>query len=287
LYPSPFAYEAPSRVSDVVELLAGDEDAKALAGGQSLLPMMKLRFARPSVLVDLGRIEALRMVSVSDGVLRIGSMVTESVLADGGGPLAALPILQDTARVIADPLVRNSATLGGNLAHGDAENDQPATMIAVDASFGVTGPDGDRQVAAEDFFHGLYDTELGPADVLTDIRIPLPAPGTGSAYLKLRRQVGDFAIVAAAVSLTVERGSIASARIALTGIGPVPVRAVQAEESLVGRSLADATYVTAATTCAETVDLRDEPPAGYLSSAVTAIVYRAVRTAAKRAELAA
>jgi carbon-monoxide dehydrogenase medium subunit len=287
LYPSPFAYEAPSRVSDAVELLAGDEDAKALAGGQSLIPMMKLRFARPSILVDLRRIEELHLVAVSDGELRIGAMVTESVLAGGAGPFAAVPILQDTARVIADPLVRNSATLGGNLAHGDAENDQPATMLAVGASFSVVGPAGERNVAAADFFHGLYDTDLGPADILTGIKIPLPRPGTGSAYVKLRRQVGDFAIVAAAVSITAARGSVDTARIALTGLGPVPVRATEAEEALVGKSLRDPTYLATAKTCADTVELRDDSPTGYLSSALTAIVYRALRKAGERAELAA
>jgi carbon-monoxide dehydrogenase medium subunit len=214
-------------------------------------------------------------------------MVTESVLARGEGHLARLPILQDTARVIADPLVRNAATVGGNIAHGDAENDQPATMIAVDASFRITGPKGDREVPAGSFFHGLYDTDLGPADVLTAIRIPLPAPGTGSAYAKLRRQVGDFAIVAAAVSLTVSRGSISAARIALTGLGPVPVRARHAEEALTGRRLADAAYNTAARTCAETVQTRDDSPSQYMSAALTATVYRAIRSAAQRAELAA
>lgn len=286
MYPSPFAYQAPSRVSEVVRLLSDDEDAKVLAGGQSLIPMMKLRFARPTMLVDLRRIEALHLVNVVNGELHIGAMVTESVLAGGVGPLAKAPILRDTAQVIADPLVRNSATVGGNIAHGDAENDQPATMIALGASFGISGPDGDRQVSAEDFFHGLYETDLHQADVLTTIRIPLPGEGVGSAYMKLRRQVGDFAVVAAAVSLSVSRGYVANARIALTGLGPVPMRATAAEDVLVGSSLTDRSFLTAATACTESVDLRDESSTNYLSSSLTATVCRALRQAASRAESA-
>lgn len=285
MYPSSFGYEAPTSVRDAVELLASDEDAKALAGGQSLIPMLKLRFARPSMLVDLRRIEALHQVAVIDDHAYIGAMVPESVLVQGTDSLRSLPIIRDTAMVIADPLVRNSATLGGNLAHGDAENDHPATMIAIGARFDVVGVHGPREIAAGEFFRGLYETALDHADVLTAVRVPLPGPGSGSAYVKLRRQVGDFAIVAAAVSISADpQGFVESARIVFTGLDVVPVRAQEAESALVGSPLTEEAGATAARLCAETLDLDgSERSADYLSTAVEATALRAVRSAARRA----
>jgi carbon-monoxide dehydrogenase medium subunit len=288
LYPSSFDYHAPTTVSEVVALLGSDEDAKVLAGGQSLIPMMKLRFARPSLLVDLQRIPSLQRVAEFNGHVHIGAMVREHALCDGAGPLRTLPIIRDTAMVIADPLVRNCATVGGNLAHGDAENDQPATMIALDAVFVVHGAEGQRLIAAEAFFHGLFETELGQTDVLTEIRIPQAPAGTGSAYVKLRRQVGDYAIVAAAVNLTVAGGIIVSSRLVLTGLASTPVRASDAEGVLNGRPCIDETLALTSSVCAESIDLRGETGSpAYLERAVQATVHRALRKAAQRAQVAA
>lgn len=284
MFPSAFRYVAPRNVDDAVALLQGDEDAKVLAGGQSLIPMMKLRFARPSVLVDIGRVPELAGVRRVDGEAWIGAMVRESELA-AGDVLPGLPILSDTARVIADPLVRSSASLGGNLAHGDPENDQPATMTALDATFVARGPAGERAVRAEDFFHGLYETALEPAEILTHIRVPLPAPGDGSAYVKLRRQVGDFAIVAAAAVIRVVNGEVTACRLAFTGLGATPVRAVQAEQRLIGAAADEAVFEESARQCAETLDIADgeQWPPGYLRRATHAVTRAALCLAAERA----
>lgn len=284
MFPSAFSYAVPQQVDDAVALLDGDEDAKVLAGGQSLIPMMKLRFARPSLLVDIARIPELSQVRRVDDAMVIGAMVRESDLVAGSGTLD-LPILSDTARVIADPLVRNSATIGGNLAHGDPENDQPATMAVLDASFLVRGPAGERAIRAEEFFRGLYDTALEPAEILTHVRIPLPSPGTGTAYAKLRRQVGDFAIVAAAAALRVVGTDVVSCRLAFTGLGPTPARALETERLLVGAPAEEATFAAAARHCAETVDVVDgtQDSASYMRRAVHAVTRTALLVAAERA----
>jgi carbon-monoxide dehydrogenase medium subunit len=284
VFPSAFKYAAPKCVDEAVALLADDEDAKVLAGGQSLIPMMKLRFARPSLLVDIARIPELSRVRRFDGEVCIGAMVRERDLV-AGTDLYDLPILADTARVIADPLVRNSASIGGNLAHGDPENDQPATMTALDAAFVVRGPSGERVVEAENFFRDLYETALEPADVLTDIRIPIPPPGTGGAYVKLRRQVGDFAIVAVAAVLRVVHTEVVDCRLMFTGLGPTPVRAEQTERLLVGARANETTFVESARHCADTLDIVDgaQGPAGYLRRAVYAVTRTALQVAAKRA----
>jgi carbon-monoxide dehydrogenase medium subunit len=285
VYPSAFDYEAPADVRSALVLLAQNEDAKVLAGGQSLIPMMKLRFARPSLLVDIGRIQELRDIELTDTELRLGAMVRECDLTGGSGPLAGFSALQDTARVIADPLVRNSASIGGNLAHGDPENDQPATMLALDATFVVDGLEGSRLVASDEFFRGLYETALEASELLTQIRIPRPEPGSGSAYVKLRRQVGDFAIFAAAAALTIEAGGITRCRIAMTGVGTTPVRAESTEQWLIGREASSSTFAAAARHCADTtlVPASAQGGPGYVARVIPDVVVQVLAKAAERA----
>ncbi|HET9599896.1 MAG TPA: xanthine dehydrogenase family protein subunit M, partial [Anaeromyxobacteraceae bacterium] len=221
MIPPAFDYHAPTSLSEAVALLTRYRDtAKVLSGGQSLLPMLKLRLAQSEHLVDIGRIPGLEYVEEKGGQLRIGGATREAVLERSEVVRTRYPILLDTARVIADPLVRNRATVGGNLAHGDPANDHPATMIALGAQVVVVGPKGERVVSIDDFFQGLYATALEPDEILTEIRIPAPPPRSGGAYAKLERKVGDFATAAAAAQLSLSpSGAVEKVRIALTNMG--------------------------------------------------------------------
>jgi len=238
MIPPAFDYHAPSSLSEAVALLTRYRDtAKVLSGGQSLLPMLKLRLAQSEHLVDIGRIPGLEYVEEKDGVLRVGGATRESFLERSEIVRSRYPILMDTARVIADPLVRNRATVGGNLAHGDPANDHPATMIALQAQVVAVGPGGERVISIDDFFQGLYATALQPDEILTEIRIPAPPPRSGGAYAKLERKVGDFATAAAAVQLTLSAsGAVERVRVALTNMGTTPIRAAAAEKALAGRA---------------------------------------------------
>ncbi len=255
MIPSAFEYHAPTSLPDAIALLGqfGDE-AKLLAGGHSLLPMMKLRFAVPAHLVDLGRIPDLRGIAQVDNEIHIGAMTTENELI--WSPLLAekVPLLVEGARWIADPQVRYRGTVGGDISHGDPGNDHPALMLALGASFALRGPSGERLVAAADFFHGLYDTELQAGEVLTRIQVPIPAAGTGWAYEKLKRKIGDFATAAAAVLLKMDGARVASASITLTNVAPTPLKAVAAEAALAGRVLDEAALAEAARLAMEICD---------------------------------
>ena len=236
MYPPRFNYLPVTSVDEAVgALVQYGYEAKVLAGGQSLIPMMKLRLASPAVLVDISRLDPLSAIDESDGVLRIGAMVKESDLERSRAVARWAKSLIDTSRVIADPLVRNLATVGGNVAHGDPANDHPATMIAVGASFTLVGPRGSRTVSADDFFIDFFTTALEPDEVLTEIRVPKQLAGTGSAYVKHERQVGDYAIAGAAARLDSNNGLIDDVRIALTNLGPTPVRPLEAESMLRGQ----------------------------------------------------
>ncbi len=236
MYPPTFKYLPVRSVEDAVGSLSRyGYEAKILAGGQSLIPMMKLRLASPSVLVDISRLPDLSAINDTGDDLRVGAMVSESDLEHSTAVARWAAGLVDTSRVIADPLVRNLATVGGNVAHGDPANDHPAAMVAVSASFVLVGTMGPRTVRAEDFFIDVFTTALEPDEMLTEIRIPKQRAGTGSAYVKYERQVGDYAVAGAAVCLRSKDGSsIEEARVALTNLGPIPVRAAEAESLLVG-----------------------------------------------------
>src|SRR5579875_157186 len=260
MIPRPFAYHAPDTLPAVIALLReyGDQ-AKLLAGGHSLLPMMKLRFAAPEHLIDLGRVKDHRGIALEGDVIHIGAMTTErEVLAS---PLLAehLPLLVETARQIADPQVRYKGTIGGDIAHGDPGNDHPAVMLALGAQFVVLGPNGERVVPASEFFLGTYATAIEPDELMTQIRIALPAAGSGTCYAKLKRKTGDYATAAAAVVLRMERGVVAHASIALTNVAPT---AMTLETDLVGHPLDDAAIAAAgkkaSEACEPAADLRGD-----------------------------
>ena len=244
MIPPPFDYHAPGSLDEALSLLGSLDNAKVMSGGQSLLPMLKLRLATPANIVDIGRIPGLDSISEEGGHLRIGALVTETALEEDATVAARYPILLDTAKVIADPLVRNRATICGNVAHGDPANDHPATMIALRAQMVATGPDGERTIDVDDFFHGLFMTALADGEILTEIRIPAPASGggahSGGAYLKLERKVGDYAVAGAAVQLALgDDGKVTQAGIGLTNLGMAPIRASAAEAALTGARLVE------------------------------------------------
>ena len=225
MIPGAFDYHSPQSLDEALSLLkqhAGD--AKILAGGQSLIPAMRFRLAVPSILIDINRLNDLRYVEERGDHLAIGAMTLEHSLEDASVIRSSYSLLHDTAGVIADPLVRNMATVGGNIAHADPANDHPATMLAYDATVVAKGPGGERTIAIDDFFTGLFENALSDDEILTEIRIPKPGAGSGGAYTKLERKVGDYAISAAAVQLRLGGGSIAEARIGLTNVSAVPMR---------------------------------------------------------------
>jgi carbon-monoxide dehydrogenase medium subunit len=237
MIPAPFDYHAPGSLAEAIGLLQqhGD-DAKVLSGGQSLLPLLKLRLASAAHLVDIGRIPGLEYIKEEGGYLKIGGRTRESALERSDVIKAKYPILHDTALVIADPLVRNRATVGGNLAHADPANDHPATMLALGAEVVAAGAGGERVIPITQFFTGIFSTALRPGEILVEIRIPAPPPRSGGAYVKLERKVGDFATAAAAAQVTIGAdGKVARAGIALTSAGPTPIKATAAEQFLLGK----------------------------------------------------
>lgn len=245
--PAAFDYHAPASVADAIKLLGElGPDAKLLAGGHSLLPMMKLRFAQPAHLIDLGKIAGLRGIAQAGDEVHIGAMTTEHDLLNSELLAAKLPLLVEGASLVADPQVRYKGTIGGDISHGDPGNDHPALMLALDASFVLTGPKGERTVKADGFFLGMYATQLEPDEILTQVRIPIPAAGSGGSYSKLKRKTGDFATAAAAVMLRMDAGKVAQVRIALTNVAPTALRAEAAEAALLGKALDDAGLKAAA-----------------------------------------
>ena len=247
MIPVAFEYHAPRSVPEALSLLSSlGDSAKLLAGGHSLLPMMKLRFAEPGHLIDLGKIPDLRGITQVGNEVHIGAMTTENDLVWSQLLADKLPLLVEGAGLISDPQVRYKGTLGGDISHGDPGNDHPALMLALDASFVLQGPRGERVVKADGFFLGLYSTLLEADEILTQIRVPIPAAGTGWAYEKLKRKIGDFATAAAAVLLTMHGPTVAGVRIALTNMGATPLKATAAEASLLGKQLDDASLNEAA-----------------------------------------
>jgi aerobic carbon-monoxide dehydrogenase medium subunit len=288
MIPPSFEYLRPKTVPEAVAMLQqhGDE-AKILSGGQSLIPMMKLRLARPGFLIDINRISGLSYVKEEGGYLKIGGLTREAELESSPLVRSKYPILLDTAHVIADPQVRNMATVGGNLAHGDPANDHPATMVALGAQVIATGPKGERVIPIEDFFVSLFATALQHEEILTEIRIPVPAARSGGAYFKLERKVGDFATAAVAAQLTLdEKGVCQSVGIGLTNVGPTPVKARKAEEFLRGKDSDESNIAQAAQLAADestpSPDLRG--PVEYKKGLVKELTKRALTRALERAD---
>ena len=285
MIPPQFGYFAPDTLDEAVSLL--DElgpEATVLAGGQSLIPLMKLQLAVPGYVVDINRIPGLADISEDNGFLRIGSLTREADLDSSEMVRAKYPILHDTTAVIADPLVRNMATVGGNLAHGDPANDHPATMLALGAQIVARGSAGERVIPVSGFFEGSLVTALDQGEILTEIRVPTPPPGSGGAYLKLERKVGDYATAGVAAAITVTGGVCQQAGIGLTNAGPTPVKAMTAESFLVGKRLDDETIREAARLASQeaqpTADLRG--PEEYKRDMVRVIAGRALRLALER-----
>jgi len=286
MIPGAFDYLAPKSVEETVALLAqhGD-DAKVLAGGQSLIPAMRFRLASPVLLIDINNLTELEYVREENGHLAIGALAREVMLEESAAVARTFPLLSDAAHVIADPLVRNRATVGGNIAHADPANDHPAVMLAYGAQVVARGPSGTRVIEIDDFFVGLFETSLRPGELLTEIRIPRPPANSGGAYLKNERKVGDYAVSAVAVQLTMNGATVSAARIALTNVNSVPMRAVNAEQALIGQTLSDevleAAGRAAAAECDPSADLRGSVE--YKRDLTRVLTKRAIRKAAERA----
>jgi carbon-monoxide dehydrogenase medium subunit len=287
MIPASFDYHAPKTLDEAIALLGrlGDT-AKILAGGHSLIPAMRFRLAAPDTLVDISRIRDLAYVEERGDHLAIGAMTREHALEASPVVAASYPLLLDTARVIADPLVRNKATVGGNLAHADPANDHPATMLAYGAQVVARGAGGTRTIAIDDLFVGLFETSLKPGEILTEIRIPKPGKSSGGAYLKIERKVGDYAVAAVAVQLELAGAAIKTVRIGLTNVSSVPMRAKHAEAALAGKQPTDdaleAAGKAAAAECDPSADLRGQ--IDYKRDLVRVLIKRAVRRAIERAQ---
>jgi aerobic carbon-monoxide dehydrogenase medium subunit len=284
--PGSFAYHRPTSVKEAVSLLAqwGD-DGRALAGGHSLIPMMKLRLATPAHLVDLAGISELKGVRADGNDVVIGAMVTQHELVASELLTAKVPLLRETSLQVADPQVRYVGTIGGNVANGDPGNDMPAVMMCLGASYHVTGQGGERRIAARDFYQGAYFTALETGNVLTAVRIPVPPAGHGYAYEKLKRKIGDYATAAAAVVLTMAGGKVATCSIGLTNVAETPLWAEEAANILVGSTL-DAATVKKAVAAAEAItapaaDARG--PAHYRTKMAGMMLTRALARARSRA----
>ena len=287
MIPPAFEYLRPKTIPEAIAFLQqyGD-DAKILSGGQSLIPMMKLRLARPAYLIDINRISGLSYIEEKDGHLKIGGLTREAELESSALIRSRYPIILDTAHVIADPQVRNLATLAGNLAHGDPANDHPATMLALGAKVVAVGSGSERVINIEDFFVSLFTTALRQDEIVTEIRIPVPPARSGGAYCKLERKVGDFATAAVAAQVTVDdQGVCGAAGIGLTNVGATPLKATKAEEFLRGKKLDDASILQAAQLAGDAArpssDLRG--PAEYKKGLVKELTRRALCRALERA----
>ena len=251
MIPGSFSYHRPASVADAVKLLADlGEDARPLAGGHSLVPMMKLRLATPAHLIDLHGIAALKGISRDGNNLVIGAMTTQHELLASDEIAQSMPILHEAALLIADPQVRYRGTIGGNVANGDPGNDMPALMMTLGATYRLEGPGGSRDVAAADFYQGAYFTALEPGEILTSVSVPVPAAGHGYAYEKLKRKVGDYATASAAVVLTMSGGKVATCAIGLTNVHETPLLAADAAKAVIGTSLDAATLKKAAAAAA-------------------------------------
>jgi carbon-monoxide dehydrogenase medium subunit len=286
MIPGAFAYHRPSSVKEAVGLLADlGEDARAIAGGHSLIPMMKLRLATPSHLVDLGGVTDLKGIRADGSDIVVGATTTQHELIGSDLLSKKLPILGETSLLIADPQVRYVGTLGGNVANGDPGNDMPAVMMCLNAIYHVAGKTGQRNIAARDFYKGAYLTALNPGEIVTAIRIPVPPAGHGYAYEKLKRKIGDYATAAAAVVLTMSGGKVATCSIGLTNVAETPLWAEEAAKIVTGSTL-DAATVKKAVAAAEAITSPASDgrgPAAYRTKMAGVMLSRALVSAKQRA----
>ena len=285
MIPSKFDYEAPATLADALSLLVQNSDAKILAGGQSLIPLMRFRMTGPSMLIDINGIEDLSYIKEEGGWLKIGSMTRESDIDHSDLIRDKYPLLYDTAKVIADPIVRNMATVGGNIAHADPANDHPATMLAYRANVVAAGPGGERTIPISEFFTGPFEMALAADEILTEIQIPAANGNSGGAYYKVERKVGDYATAAVAVQVTLDGGNIAEVGIGLTNVGLVPIQATAAEDALRGNAPNADLLQQAGALAAEAADPVDDRRGteNYKRALVRTLTVRALNTAIERA----
>jgi carbon-monoxide dehydrogenase medium subunit len=287
MYPASFEYHAPTSLDEALSVLEryGDE-AKILAGGQSLIPLMKLRFASPRALVDVNGIEGLDELYEDIGMLNIGALVRHKTCERSDLLSSRYGVLADAAPQISDPIVRNRGTVAGSLAHADPQGDWGSALLAAGAQVQAQGPDGSRTIALDDFFLGPFTTALEPTEIVTWVQVPDPGPKAGGAYFKLERKVGDFATVAVGVHVSFSNESVERAGIALTGVGPRNLRAEAAEQALAGHALDDDAIAEAARLAVEAAEPRDDVrgTAEYKRNVVRVFTERGLRKAAERRE---
>ena len=287
MIPPSFDYHCPTSVSEAVSLLSkfGGE-AKILAGGHSLLPMMKLRFAEPANLIDINKIPEPRGISEEGGVIKIGAMTTENQILFSDILQKKVPLLPEAAKLIADPQVRNRGTIGGDIAHGDPANDHPAIAMALDATFVLQGPGGQRKVKAVDFFHGTYMTDMAEDEIMVSIEVAPFAAKTGYAYHKLKRKTGDWATAAAAVVLQMSGNKVSHVAIGLTNVAPTALRATAAEQLMIGHEitsdLMDRVAESVRAICDPAEDLRGD--AEYKTAMAGEMTRRAIAAAIARCQ---
>jgi aerobic carbon-monoxide dehydrogenase medium subunit len=282
----PVDYEAPASVPEALELLAEHQDqASVLAGGQSLIPLLALRLARPAVLIDINGLTELSGVSAADGWVSVGAMTREYVAEESQTVAEAVPLLAAALPLIGHEAIRSRGTVGGSLAHADPAAELPAVARALDAEFVVSGPSGQRVVPAAEWFEGYLTTSRRADELLTEVRFPAAGPGTGVSFQEVARRHGDFAIVGLAASVTLSDGAISDARLAFCGLSDVPVRAAEAEDLLAGRAPSAGLFDEAARRATADVD----PPADLHGSAdyrrkvAAALVRRGLQAAADNA----
>ena len=282
MIPGAFDYHRPKSLDEAIALLRqhGDE-GRLLAGGHSLVPMMKLRLANPSHLIDLCAVAGLKGFDEADGAIRIGAMTTQAEIIASQLLAAKVPILRETALQIADPQVRYCGTIGGNLANGDPGNDMPAVMMALGADFLLHGPSGERAIPAREYYRAAFTTALGEHEVLSAVRIPTPPAGHGSAYEKMKRKVGDYATAAAAVILVMEAGTCLDARVALTNLADTPLFAEEAGRALIGTPVDAAAIENAAAAAVAITDPASDlrGPAEFRKHVAGVMVRRALARA--------
>jgi len=286
MLPAPFEYHAPRTIDEALNLLdqLGDE-GKVLAGGQSLIPLLKLRFASPGHLVDINKIKELDFIEERDGTLRIGPLFRHKAAERSSLLTSRYQVMADAAPQIADPIIRNRGTLAGSVAHADPSGDWGSVLLAMDADLVLRSKRGSRTVKARDFFSGPFSTALEPTEILSEIRIPAAKAMTGGAYLKLERKVGDFATVAVAVHLRMDDGKVGSAGIGLTAVGPQNIKAEKAEAVLRGAKLDDDVIKEAAALAAEAADPKADHRGSveYKRNIVRVFTQRGLKRAAERA----
>jgi aerobic carbon-monoxide dehydrogenase medium subunit len=285
MFPAKFAYAAPGSLDEAVKLLA-DPDAKILAGGHSLLPLMKLRLAQPKLLVDIGRIPGLSYVRSEDGHLAIGAMTTYRELQHSADVERHTPVLAEAAHEVGDPQVRAKGTLAGALAHADPAGDLPAVALALGGSIRAVGPDGERDIDLDGFFVDMLTTQLQEREIIREVRLKAQPAGTGDAYLKFDQPASHYALTGVCALISLDGNNIASARIGVTGVGPKAYRAMAVEQALVGKPADEETVKAAVQTVADGIDVQGDIHASPDYRAHLARVYtrRAVLLAAERAK---